>query len=76
MKEITEQQIEETINKISKAASNELYDKFVSNINVCVKACDENDLSHGHAIYLASMNTAIELSKIILTETLIDLFCD
>ena len=72
---MTEQKIEEVINKISIDANEELYQRFMRNIDCCVRSCKENDLSEIHAIYLASMNTAIELSRVILTETLIKLFC-
>lgn len=76
MNKMTEQQIVEVINKISVDAYEELYERLMRNIDCGVKSCKENDLSEIHAIYLASMITAIELSQVVLTETLIKLFCN
>lgn len=76
MNQMKEQQIEEVINKIAIDANEELYQRFMRNIDYCVKSCKKYDVPEIHAIYLASMNTAIELGRVILTETLIKLFCD
>lgn len=76
MHQLTEQQIEETINRISIDADEEIYQRFLRNFNSCVKSCEKHDSSQIHAIYIASMITTIELSRVVLTETLIKLFCN
>lgn len=78
MKNITKDQIEETITKMSTKVSENVTEILIDNIRKYENGIDEigGENMKQYCLYIATMNTALQMSVTIMKESLYELLCD
>lgn len=78
MKEITREQIDETVSKVATEVCKDVCDILVENIESYEKGMDdiEAEKMKEYSLYIATMNTALQMSVSIMRESLYELLCE
>ena len=78
MKEITREQIDETVSKVATEVCKDVWDILVENIESYEKGMDdiEAEKMKEYSLYIATMNTALQMSVSIMRESLYELLCE
>ena len=77
MKEITREQIDETVSKVATEAGQDVCKILLENIETYEKDMDDiEEEMKKYALYIATMNTALQMSVSIMRESLYELLCE
>lgn len=78
MKQITKEQIDETVSKVTTKVTENVSDLLIENIEMYEKNMNEtgNKEMKKYSLYIATMTTALQMSVEIMKESLYDLFCE
>ena len=77
MKQITKEQIDETVSKVATEVGQNVCDILVENIESYEKDMDDINAENmkKYSLYIATMNTALHMSVEIMKESLYELLC-
>lgn len=78
MKEITKEQVDETISKVATEVSQDICKLLAENIETYEKGMDEINAvdMKQYSVHIAAMQTALQMSVAIMRESLYDLLCE
>lgn len=79
MKEVTKEQIDNAVDKISDEVSENIVNALIENIKVFEKIASKNKEDGNimpYALYISTMHTAVQASTLILKETLYELLSE
>ena len=78
MKEITREQIDETVSKVVTEAGKDVCKILLENIETYEKDMDDIEAEEmkQYSLYIATMNTALQMSVSIMRESLYELLCE
>lgn len=78
MQRITREKIDETISKVATEVSKDICTILIDNINSYENNMDEigEENMKKYSLYIATMNTALQMSVNIMKESLYHLLCD
>ena len=78
MKQITREKIDETVSKVATEVSQDVCKILLENIETYEKGMDEIEAENmkKYSLYIATMNTALQMSVAIMRESLYELLCE
>ena len=78
MKQVTREQIDETVSKVATEVCQDVCKILLENIETYEKDMDdiEEEEMKKYSLYIATMNTALQMSVSIMRESLYELLCE
>lgn len=78
MKQVTREQIDKTVSKVATEVGQNVCDILVENIESYEKDMDDIEAEEmkKYSLYIATMNTALQMSVSIMRESLYELLCE
>ncbi len=78
MKQITKEQIDETVSKVATKVTQDVCNILIENIKTYENSMDEigDKEMKKYSLHIATMTTALQMSVEIMKESLYDLFCE
>ena len=78
MKQITREQIDKTVSRVATEACQNVCKNLLENIETYEKGMDDIEAENmkKYSLYIATMNTALQMSVSIMRESLYELLCE